>query len=112
MSKFIFRSTDRHFSEHNEVDVSKHFTKIPENTIVPPQDIIFKGNPDCKCVEFKSDNKLYTSYFIGVDWIIEKEKAIYVEPKLNDESKQTDYLKMLFSALKHQEVKGHTEYSL
>lgn len=49
------------------------------------------------------------SYYIGVDWLVEKEHAIYVEPKLNRESnEQTDYLKMLFSALKHPEVAKHT----
>lgn len=72
-------------------------------------------NEKVDCFRIYSDavNKKHAisnSYFIGVDWIIEKEKAIYVEPKLNTDSKeQTDYLKMLFSALKHPEVSKHTE---
>ena len=49
-------------------------------------------------------------YFIGVDWIIEGQKAIYVEPKINKEAfQQTDYLKMLFSALEHPEVANYTD---
>jgi 5-methylcytosine-specific restriction enzyme subunit McrC len=102
MSKFIYNDYGNNFSEHNQADVSTHFTTLPE-------DIIFKKKPDYKCVEFKF-NTLYTNYFIGIDWVIKKEKAIYVEPKLNDGNKQTDYLKMLFSALKHREVAKHTEY--
>lgn len=68
---------------------------------------------DCFRIYSDAANKKHAisnSYFIGVDWIIEKEKAIYVEPKLNKNSKeQTDYLKMLFSALKHPEVAKHTD---
>jgi hypothetical protein len=43
-------------------------------------------------------------YFIGVDWIIVNKKALYVQPKLNDESAETNYLLMLFSSLKHPEL--------
>jgi 5-methylcytosine-specific restriction enzyme subunit McrC len=58
----------------------------------------------------KKKHAISNSYFIGVDWIIEKEKAIYVEPKLNKNStEQTDYIKMLFSALKHPEIAKHTD---
>lgn len=68
---------------------------------------------DCFRIYSDAANKKHAisnSYFIGVDWIIEKEKAIYVEPKLNKDSvEQTDYLKMLFSALKHPEVAKHTD---
>lgn len=72
-------------------------------------------NEKVDCFRIYSDkvNKKHAianSYFIGVDWIIEKEKAVYVEPKLNNNpTQQTDYLKMLFSALKHQEVAKHTD---
>lgn len=51
---------------------------------------------------------LQMSYFIGVDWIVTDKEAIYVEPKINEGSKQTNYLQMLFSALKHIDV-GHTK---
>jgi 5-methylcytosine-specific restriction enzyme subunit McrC len=68
---------------------------------------------DCYRIYSDKDNKKHfiaNSYFIGIDWIIENEKAIYVEPKLNNNStQQTDYLKMLFSALKHSEVAKHTD---
>lgn len=48
------------------------------------------------------------SYFIGVDWVLHGELALYVEPKLNKEAQETNYLKMLFDALKHPDVWAHT----
>ena len=72
-----------------------------------------KEKIDCFRIYSDAVNKTHSianSYFIGVDWIIEKEKAIYIEPKLNNNStEQTDYLRMLFSALKHPEVAKHTD---
>jgi 5-methylcytosine-specific restriction enzyme subunit McrC len=60
--------------------------------------------------EVKETHAIANSYFIGVDWIVENERAIYIEPKLNkDCTQQTDYLKMLFSALKHSDIAKHTE---
>jgi hypothetical protein len=67
---------------------------------------------------------LSLSYYIGVDWIPDTNQPIYVAPKLNtklkedgtqdnniniEDIKQTDYLKMLFSALKHPEVSKYTD---
>lgn len=57
----------------------------------------------------KQEHSISNTYFIGVDWIIENEKAIYIQPKLNVISKQTDYLRMLFSALQHPEVANFTD---
>lgn len=42
-------------------------------------------------------------YFVGVDWI-DKKNALYIAPKLNKEDKEVDFIKMLFSALRHPEV--------
>lgn len=72
-------------------------------------------NEKVDCYRIYSDeiNKKHfisNTYFIGVDWIIENEKAIYIEPKLNkDSTEQTDYLKMLFSAIQNPEVAKHTD---
>ncbi|MGV8944882.1 MAG: 5-methylcytosine restriction system specificity protein McrC [Lutibacter sp.] len=67
---------------------------------------------DCFRIFSDKENQTHSianSYFIGVDWILENEKAIYIEPKLNkDSAEQTDYLKMLFLALKHNDVAEHT----
>ena len=82
-----------------EEDFSRQFTKRGQRV---------------NCFRVYSDNinkihRLANSYFIGVDWVVENKCAIYVEPKLNDGSNQTDYLTMLFEALKFPESLEHTE---
>lgn len=66
------------------------------------------------CYEIISDAEekkhyIANSYFVGVDWIDGTGKAIYVEPKLNKAADQTNYLEMLFSALRHPEVLKETD---
>ncbi len=56
----------------------------------------------------KDNHFLTTSYYVGVDWIVQNTSAIYIPPKLDINTKQTNYLKMLFDALKHPEVLKHT----
>lgn len=50
-----------------------------------------------------------TSYFVGVDWIVEKELPIYVKPKLDTETSEVDYLKMLLDVLKEPENYSHLQ---
>ncbi|KAK3604966.1 hypothetical protein CHS0354_000630 [Potamilus streckersoni] len=98
------------FSEHITEDISKE-----EN--VTPLTVFFKqDNPsedkEKKCVwitEGQNGKKIHTHYYVGIDWLIENELAVYVAPKLDDTAKQTDYVKMLFSCLKHPEVAEHTK---
>jgi 5-methylcytosine-specific restriction enzyme subunit McrC len=75
--------------------------------------LFFQKNVQKPCLEIEQQMdgqyKVKTGYYIGIDWITENKSAIYVEPKLNNNSRQTDYLKMLFSALKHAEVANYTE---
>lgn len=67
-------------------------------------------NSKCFSIQpFEECHHLTLSYFIGIDWIVKKEQAIYVEPKLNKSGNQTNYLKMLFSALKHPEIAYYTD---
>lgn len=47
---------------------------------------------------------LNTNYFIGVGWIEKEKTALYVAPKLNNDENEVDYIKMLFSSLRHSEV--------
>ena len=70
-----------------------------------------KRNEACSCIRIyqKVDGwHAELSYFVGVDWI-SKTKAVYVAPKLTEGPNQTNYLEMLFSALKHPEIATHTE---
>jgi len=96
--------------------ISEH-TKGPQDLHLPKEDSYDyfytrkKRNDKCLCFRLypvETGHYIESSYFIGVDWIGNAQRAIYVEPKLNKHSLQTDYLKMLFSALKHAEVSEHT----
>ncbi|WP_435352858.1 5-methylcytosine restriction system specificity protein McrC [Emticicia sp. SJ17W-69] len=50
-----------------------------------------------------------TTYFVGVDWIVENELSIYIEPKLNNGKSEVDYVKMLFDILKEPENYNHLD---
>lgn len=80
-----------------------------------------KGNCACFTIRKTKDEAFHleTSYFIGVDYIPDGNKKIYVAPKLNTKTKddgspdetvkgedirETNYLRMLFEALKHPEI--------
>ena len=97
--------TGKAFSEHHRYYFSD--TLSPEDMKYYKGEIYFKGkeSSDFCCFKVDNNNKPDTSYFIGVDWLSkENEKAIYVQPKLNKEDVQLDYINMLFSLMNHPEV--------
>ena len=101
MSKLLFNKA---FSEHIIED-----TSAMEMLNISP--ILFKQKEGCKCIEITQDitsKKLNTSFYIGTDWLNKNEISVYVAPKLNDCKQQTDYLKMLFSCLRHSDVANFT----
>lgn len=74
----------------------------------------FKRKKDkqlCFSIQHKEDKRylIESSYMIGIDWIIENKLSIYVQPKLNKEDKEIDYLKMLFEALKEPANLNHLD---
>lgn len=105
--EFLKTTDKRNFIEHhgwyyNEV--------VSENTLPTiPAPILFLKRIDSICFEINNVNrKIHTNYYVGTDWL-NPEIAVYVEPKLNDKSDvQTDYLCMLFSALKHPGIAKYT----
>lgn len=102
MSKLLLNKA---FSEHTIEDISSK--DISSLEMLKAFSILFKQKENCKCIEIRQDTtskKLITNFYIGTDWLKKNEVAIYVEPKLNDEAQQTDYLKMLFSCLRHSDV--------
>lgn len=76
---------------------------------------IQKGDNKSYCFNishFENDPNPYrfeTSYFVGIDWIVENKLPIYVQPKLNNENNEINYLKMLFEALQQPENFNHLE---
>lgn len=110
MYKFLKDISGNHFVEHHKFPDGEDISHLEMD--IPPY-ILFLNNEKYKCYEVKkTDGRtfLQTSYYIGVDWIVEGDLAIYIQPKLNADSSQVDYLKMLFHALKHPEIANHTKY--
>lgn len=105
--KFLKTSDNKHFIEHH----GWYYNEVVSEIALPviPAPIFFYNNPDAICFQINvSDRKIHTNYYVGTDWV-NSDLVVYVEPKLNDKSKsQTDYLSMLFSALKHPEIVKYT----
>ncbi len=97
---FLKTSEGKNFIEHHWW----HYKEVIPENILPtiPKPLCFLARPDSICVQIQEgDRTIHTSYFVGVDWINEKQ-AIYVEPKLNkDSNEQTNYIKLLFSTLNY-----------
>lgn len=59
---------------------------------------------ECSCVEVEhgeeSDDFLFkSSYFVGVDWLVENKLPVYVRPKLDEEEREIDCFGMLYEAM-------------
>lgn len=70
-----------------------------------------RGEKSCIEISFNSDKTKFhfeTSYFVGVDWIVDKQ-VVYVQPKMNNEEVQVDYLSMLFEAMQEPENFNHLD---
>jgi len=68
------------------------------------------------CYQIRFENKgsedrylFESSYFIGVDWIVENKLPVHITPKLNKENKEINYLKMLSDALSQTSSVEHLE---
>lgn len=86
------------FNEHHNYPNGAY---IPEDVIPQlPNPICFKGKEDAFCVNINSNRRLHSSYYVGADWL-NHEKAVYIEPKLNIDAYQTNFLGMLQSVLEN-----------
>ncbi|MCK6639420.1 MAG: McrC family protein [Bacteroidia bacterium] len=99
----------------------EHFSGNISNTDLPDGQFEFKipfpkkkrlNSQEYNCVHlFKSEDglNLNLSYFIGLDWIVEDQQAIYVAPKLNGNDRRTDYVKMLLKVLENSDTAIHVD---
>ena len=56
----------------------------------------------CYSIQYRNEEEKYhfsTSYFVGIDWIIENQLSVCIQPKQNDDTKEIDCMTMLFEAL-------------
>lgn len=66
----------------------------------------------CLFVDFDNKKNKYhfqTSYYVGVDWIVENKQPVYIQPKLSNELLEVDYMGMLLEALQETENLKHLE---
>jgi len=91
MEEFSFIEQKTLFNQNNEID-KKRITQLKElNLGFTENEVRFLGlNPFNYTV----------SYYIGIDWLKEKECYITVEPKIKD----LDYVKMFIQCLQHHEI--------
>lgn len=82
-------------------------------TIEPHKKLFKQKKSDGCCYEITRNSKgfnIEASYFVGVDWIVENELPIYIQPKLNKDKSEVNYVKMLFDALQEPENFNHLDY--
>lgn len=75
---------------------------------------VLRKNKQERCVSIDFDRKeekfhFQTSYFIGVDWIVENQLPVYIQPKQNNEACEIDYMSMLLVALQEPENLRHLD---
>lgn len=81
---------------------------------VSHKSIFMEGKDDLCCVnldfdETRNQYHFETNYFVGVDWLLENQQAIYIQPKMNTEIVEIDYIGMLNQALEEPDNLNHLE---
>lgn len=73
--------------------------------------IFFQNDDNKPCVQVihrAESSTLNVSYYIGADWLIQSQRAIYVAPKVNNDGQQINYLRMLDKCFSHADAQSHT----
>ena len=83
-----------HINEH------KYCYALTEEELIA---LLKKPNKLIESVDIPN-KRFQTGYFIGLSWLADTGKVLYVTPKLDSSSKQIDYLSMLSESLKHPEI--------
>lgn len=105
MSKLIRSNHLGTVSEHKQIDFAYKEVEV--------SDIFFQDNEkNERCVQVvygRESLSLKMSYFIGADWLVKNQQAIYVAPKINKGLQEIDYLGMLQSCLTHGDIAKNTK---
>lgn len=87
---------------------------LSDYTTIEPHKKFFKQKKsDGCCYEITKNSKglnIEASYFVGVDWFVESELPIYIQPKLNKDKSEVNYVRMLFDALQEPENFNHLDH--
>ncbi|WP_227697798.1 McrC family protein [Psychrobacter cibarius] len=91
--------------EHKQIDLACEGVEV--------SDIFFQDNKkNERCIQVlygRESLSLKMSYFIGADWLVKNQQAIYVAPKINNSVQEVDYLGMLQSCLTHGSIAKNTK---
>lgn len=71
---------------------------------------VSRGRSDCSCLNYRIKGgtlSYQTSYFIGLDWLIENKLAAFVKPKMDNSENQIDYISMLTEVLANKNTHKH-----
>lgn len=104
-SKLLNHLVSETIREHETIDITPFSYAIES-------DILFKKDKKRKCIEniIEGQNRLLQpSFFIGVDWLVKNELAIYVAPKVDVDNQQIDYLQILYSCLSRPDIAKYTD---
>jgi 5-methylcytosine-specific restriction enzyme subunit McrC len=99
-------------SEHcgypNGLDLGNY---IQSDEHVSWSSLFFKGDEKKCCLELRAHwngkRTIHSSYYIGADWLEKGKLAVYIEPKLNNEERSTDFYRMLFDGLSNEDIGDH-----
>lgn len=104
-SKLLNHLVSETIREHETIDITP-FSYVIES------DIFFKKDKKRKCIENIRDGQdrlLQPSFFIGADWLVKNELAIYVAPKVDVDNQQVDYLYLLHFCLSRPDIAQYTD---
>ena len=104
-SKLLNHLVSGTIREHETIDITP-FSYVIE------ADVVFKEDEKRKCIENIKDGEkrlLQPSFFIGADWLIKNELAIYVAPKVDVDNQQIDYLYLLHFCLSRPDIAQYTD---
>ena len=104
-SKLLNHLVSDTIREHETIDITP-FSYVIE------ADIFFKKDEKRKCIEsIRNGEKrfLQPSFFIGADWLVKNELAIYVAPKVDVDNQQIDYLHLLHFCLSSPDIAQYTD---
>ncbi len=101
-----------YYSAQKHKEIIQGIRNLELEPIVAASSLYFKDNKDRLCVAVIPENDTYrieSSYYIGLGWLPNWNKAVYIKPKVNSNTKQLDYLTMLTEALKEPENFDHLD---
>jgi 5-methylcytosine-specific restriction enzyme subunit McrC len=109
---FLFEQFGYNNTGYLDATVSELCSIIPCEPVVRTIKRHRKNDATCFFIRYDEAKKKHhfeTSYFVGVDWIVEGKRSIYVQPKQNKEDIEVDYIGMLIEALQEPENFNHLE---